>query len=94
MEFAALVALRLPPVVLRLARAKLSKIFCSLGHDVLEQLHLDPPQLLPCLLMSVTHRRDAGPHNPEGHVKRAKKRERCGVAMPPGEKMRAAYLLE
>jgi hypothetical protein len=79
MEFAALVALRLAPIVLRLASAELSKVLCSLGHNVPEQLHLDPPQLLPCLLMSVTHGRDAGPHHPEGHVKQAKKHERCGV---------------
>jgi hypothetical protein len=79
MEFAALVALRLASIVLRLASAELSKILCSLWHDVLEQLHLDSPQLLSWLLMSVTHGRDAGPHHPEDHVKRAKKHERCGV---------------
>jgi hypothetical protein len=54
MELAALVALRLPPTVLRLASAELAKVLSSLWHYILEQLHLDPPQLLPCSLMSVT----------------------------------------
>jgi hypothetical protein len=60
MEFAALVALRLAPIVLRLTGAELSEILSSLGHHILVQLHLDPPQLLPWLLMSVTHHRDTG----------------------------------
>jgi hypothetical protein len=54
MELAALVALRLATVILCFARAKLPKVFSSLGHYILVQLHLDPAQLLPCLLMSVT----------------------------------------
>jgi hypothetical protein len=53
MELAALVALWLPPAVLRLASAELAEVFSSLGHYIFEQLHLDPPQLLPCPLMSV-----------------------------------------
>jgi hypothetical protein len=54
MELAALVALRLPATILCLARAELAKVLSSLGHYILEQLHLDSPQLLPCSLMSVT----------------------------------------
>jgi hypothetical protein len=53
MELAALVALWLPPAVLRLASAELAEVFSRLGHYIFEQLHLDPPQLLPCPLMSV-----------------------------------------
>jgi hypothetical protein len=60
MELAALVALRLPAIVLRLARAELAKVLCSLGHHVLVQLHLDPPQLLPWVPMSVSHGRVRG----------------------------------
>jgi len=52
MELAALVALRLAPTVLCFASAELTKVFSSLGHDVLEQLHLDSAQLLSWLLMS------------------------------------------
>jgi hypothetical protein len=74
MELAAFVALRLPPVVLRLARAKLSKVLCGLGHHVLVQLHLDPPQLLPWLLMSVGHYRVPGHFIPMHETDRAKKR--------------------
>lgn len=72
MELAALVALRLPPAVLGLASAKLSKVLSSLGYNVLEQLHLDPPQLLPCVLMSVRHARNDGPFAPEVHRYQAK----------------------
>ena len=46
MEFAALVALRLAPMVLCLAGAELTEVLGRLGDDVLEQFHLDPPQLL------------------------------------------------
>lgn len=53
MELAALVALRLSAPILGLASAELAKILSSLRHNVLVQLHLDPSQLLPCLLMSV-----------------------------------------
>jgi hypothetical protein len=53
MEFAALVALRLPPTILRLACAELAEVLDSLGHDIFEQFYLDPPQLLSYLLMSV-----------------------------------------
>jgi hypothetical protein len=52
-ELAALVALWLTSIVLGLASAKLPKVFSSLGNHILEQLHLDSPQLLPCVLMSV-----------------------------------------
>jgi hypothetical protein len=54
MELAALVALGLPPAILGLARAELAEILSSLWDYISEQLHLDPPQLLPCSLMSVT----------------------------------------
>ena len=54
MELAAFVALRLPPAVLGLARAELAEILRSLWDYISEQFHLDPPQLLPCSLMSVT----------------------------------------
>lgn len=53
MELAALVALRQPPAPLCLAGAKLTEVLGRLGDNVLEQLHLDPAQLLPCVLMSV-----------------------------------------
>jgi hypothetical protein len=48
MKFAALVPLRLSPIVLGLTRTELSKVFSCLGYHILEQLHLNPPQLLPC----------------------------------------------
>lgn len=78
MKLAALVALRLSPIVLSLAGAELSKIFCSLGNYILVQLHLDPPQLLPCVLMSVTNAQEAGPLHPEELRGRAID-HRCGV---------------
>ena len=46
MELASLVSLRLSPRVLTLPGAKLAEVLCSLRNHVLEQLHLDPPQLL------------------------------------------------
>jgi hypothetical protein len=64
MELAPLIPLRLPATRLRLARAKLPEILRSLGHDILEQLHLDPAQLLPCLLMSVIRSRHGGSSSP------------------------------
>ena len=44
MEFGALVALRPPLSILRLARAELAEILSGLGSDVGEQLHLDSTQ--------------------------------------------------
>lgn len=55
MKLAALVALRLPPTILGLTGAELSKVLSSLGYYVLVQFDLDSAQLLPCLLMSVIH---------------------------------------
>ena len=46
MELAAFVTLRLATTILCLACAKLAKVLSRLGHYILEQLHLDPPQLL------------------------------------------------
>lgn len=74
MELAAPVPLRLSPTILRLARAELPKILCGLWHNILEQLHFDPPELLPCSLMSVTDHRDDGLFCPEVHKHTAKKR--------------------
>ena len=73
MKFTAFVALRLTTVILRLPGAKLTKVLSSLGHDVLVQLHLDPSQLLPCLLMSVTIVGKTAFHA-DGHVSKTKKR--------------------
>jgi hypothetical protein len=53
MELAPLITLRLPPTILRLARAELAKVLSSLGHYIFEQFDLDSPQLLPCSLISV-----------------------------------------
>lgn len=64
MKLAPLVALWLSAIVLGLTGAKLSKVFRSLGHYILVQLHLDPPQLLPYMLMSVMVRRQVGPVHP------------------------------
>ena len=47
MELTPFVAHWLPKVVLGLTCTKLAKVLCSLGHDVLEQLHFHPPKLLP-----------------------------------------------
>ena len=47
MKLAALVALRLAAAILGLARAELTKVLSCLGHDILEQLYLDPAQFLP-----------------------------------------------
>lgn len=68
MELAAFVTLRLPSIILRLTGTELSKILCSLGNYVLIQLHLDPPQLLPYVLMSVIHARPMGPLRSGQHV--------------------------
>lgn len=54
MELAALVALGLAAVVFGLAGAELAEVLGRLGNYIFEQFHLDPAQLLPWLLMSVT----------------------------------------
>ncbi len=48
MKLATLVPLRLTAIILCLASAELAKVFRSLGHNVLEQLHLDAAQFLTC----------------------------------------------
>lgn len=60
MELAALVTLRLTPAILGFASAELTKVFGSLGHDMLEEFHLDPPQLFSWLRMSATAWRSRG----------------------------------
>jgi hypothetical protein len=70
MELAAFVALRLSSVVLGLTRAELAKVLCCLGDDIFEQLHLDPPQLLPCCLCQSPTGGIAGHLAPRDHVKR------------------------
>jgi hypothetical protein len=78
MEFAAFVALRLPTTILRLASAELSEVLSSLWDHILVQLHLDPAQLLSCVLMSVVHGRKNGPHCPEPRQNRPS-RKRGGM---------------
>jgi hypothetical protein len=46
MKLAALVALRLPATILRLARAELAEILGCLGHDGFVQLHFDASEFL------------------------------------------------
>jgi hypothetical protein len=60
MKFAAFVALWLTTAVLGLSSTELTKVLSCLGHNILEQFHLNPPQLLPCRLMSVYLDRHAG----------------------------------
>ena len=53
MKLAAFVALRLPSAILALASAELAEVLCGLWYYVLEELNLDPAQLLPwCLCQS------------------------------------------
>jgi hypothetical protein len=92
MKFAAFITLRLPSIVLGLAGAKLSKILSCLWNHILVQLHLDPPQLLPCLLMSVVR----SAQRPSGAREQARE-ARCGgegFAAPCKDKCGPAYLLE
>jgi hypothetical protein len=65
MKLAAFVALWLSPTVFRLTSTELAKVFGCLGHHILVQFHFDPPQLLPCSLMSVFHGRHDGPPRAE-----------------------------
>jgi hypothetical protein len=70
MELAAFVALRLSSVVLGLTSAELAEVLDCLGHDIFEQFHLDPPQLLPCCLCQSPIVGIAGQLAPSDHVKR------------------------
>lgn len=79
-KFTSFVALWLTTVVLCFSSAELAKVFRCLWYDILVQFHLNPPQLLPWQLMSVTpsvmQRYDAD--NGE-NTARAKPKGRCRV---------------
>ena len=56
MELASFVALWLTAIVLCFSSAKLAKVLGSLWYNIFVQFHLNPPQFLPCQLVSVVHR--------------------------------------